>query len=252
MFRTSVVVVFMVGLMLVAVTKEEKGTFDDQDVQKRSKRPLMITARSCLDHLKNGKTKSNYYPIVTPKGSQMVYCDLESERGSAWTLVLSYSARYRNKKNIAPFKYGLTRDLPVNSKSPNFNMYRMSHAQMKNIQSQSTHWRVTCNNHVDYRDYVRVKFRDLDPLKFIGGAQCKKVEYINVRGHVGIGVTAAFWQYYHEMLHHDSDVNSCQFGRSVGAVGSEDNFGLYKSINRKFRCTRDDSSTTNTWFGGYL
>ena len=168
---------------------------------------------------------------------------------------MSYQLRYTNQDNIAPFKKPLNMSIPINEKSPNYNMYRMTLTQMSNIKSHSTHWRVTCNTAwVDYVDYLRVRFDDLDPLTFIGNGVCKKVEYINVRGHVGIGVTAAFWQVANkEILHHDSSVSHCSFGRpSGGYVPSEDNFGFYKDINRRFRCAQGDSSTTNMWFGAYL
>ncbi|KAK3738868.1 hypothetical protein QZH41_004142, partial [Actinostola sp. cb2023] len=233
---------------------EMKGSIRIKDKSGHKAKPntkVIQSPKSCLDHLKNGETRTKHYLITTPSGQQTVYCDLTSERGSAWTLVLSYAMRYRFKSNISTFKFGLTRDLPVNSKTPNFYMYRMTRAQMKNIKSQSTHWRVTCSYYVDYRDYLRVKFADLDPLTFIGGGVCKKVEYINVRGHVGIGVTAAFWQYNHEMLHHDSSINRCQFGNSPNASSSEDNFGFYASVNKKFRCTAHEGSTSNMWFGSY-
>ncbi|XP_031559360.1 uncharacterized protein LOC116295620 isoform X4 [Actinia tenebrosa] len=211
-------------------------------------------ARSCLDHLKKGESGAKVFTIITPKGPQEVFCDLRSEAGSAWTLVMSYQLQYSNKSNIAPFQKPLNLNLPVNVKSPNYNMYRMTLDQMTNIKSHSTHWRVTCNSAwVDYNDYLRVRFADLDPLTFIGGGVCKKVEFINVRGHVGIEVTAAFWQIANkEILHHDSSASHCSFGPSQGYAPSEDNFGFYKNINKKFRCSGGFSSTTNMWFGAYL
>jgi hypothetical protein len=205
--------------------------------------------------LRNGETGAKNFIITAPGGQQEVYCDLKSEPGSAWTLVLSHRMEYRYNDKIAPFKKPLNMNLPVNEKTPNFFMYRMTHAQMTNLKSKSTHWRITCNAYgvsVDYRDYVRAKFADFDPLTFIGVGVCKKVEYINIRGHVGIGVTAAFWQKTNrEILHHDSSSNSCQFGSSPGYTPSEDNFGYYSSINKQFACSMHAFSTSSLWFGGY-
>ena len=113
-----------------------------------------------------------------------VFCDLESEPGAAWTLVLSHAMEYRHKDTIAPFKKPLNMNLPVNELSPNWKMYRMSLGQMTSLKSQSTHWRVTCSfpqYRVDYRDYLRVKFSSLDPLTFIGREVCRKVSVENIK-----------------------------------------------------------------------
>ncbi|XP_031566897.1 uncharacterized protein LOC116301872 isoform X2 [Actinia tenebrosa] len=235
----------------IKINGQGKSEKSQEKPEQNSKIP---TPRSCLDHLKNGETRAKVYTIMTPKGPQEVFCDLRSEPGSAWTLVLSHRMEYRNKDTIAPFKKPLTMNIPVNEKSPNYNMYRMTRDQMTNIKSQSTHWRVTCNGaFVDYRDYLRVRFADLDPLTFNGAGVCKKVEYINVRGHVGIEVTVPFWQMANRyILHHDSSARKCSFGASAGYVSSEDNFGFYGKINRKFRCSSSDYTTSNMWFGASL
>ena len=94
---------------------------------------------------------------------------------------------------------------------------------------------------------------DFDIVDFIGVGQCKKVEIINIRGHVGMNVTVQFWQGLNEWtLHTDSSYKSCQFDAKNGSVNSEDNFGFYDSINGKFRCTEASTSTTQWWFGGHL
>ncbi|XP_031559364.1 uncharacterized protein LOC116295622 [Actinia tenebrosa] len=241
--------------LFLAVLMISGMTFSVSFGQKANKRNR--PARSCLDHLKRGETGSQVLTITTSNGPQQVLCDFKSEPGSAWTLVLSHQMEYRHKDTIAPFKQPLNTNLPVNEKSPNYNVYRMTLDQMTNIKSNSTHWRVTCNGAwVDYRDYLRVRFADLDPLTFMGSGVCKKVEYINVRGHVGIEVTVPFWQLannnYNEILHHDSSASRCSFGATPGYISSEDNFGLYRFINPKFRCSASESSTSSMWFGAYL
>lgn len=126
---------------------------------------------------------------------------------------------------------------------------------MLSIESQSTLWRITCSLDrygVDYRDYARAKISNFDPLTFSGnrkGGKCKNLEFINVRGHECRDCSSAWWQETNMMLHHDSSVNFCDFGKTSGGVENEDNFGYYKVTNPQFRCTANNDSTTNYWFG---
>ena len=126
---------------------------------------------------------------------------------------------------------------------------------MNAIKRKSTHWRSTCQfpkYTLHYCDYVRARFQDFDIMAFNGSGICKKVEYINIRGHSGSKVTAPFWQNDQIPLHTDSTVTGCQFNASSGAVGNEDNFGHYESTNTAFRCTQSNAATTQYWFGGKL
>ena len=178
---------------------------------------------------------------------------MTSEPGSAWTLVMSYALK---NKNVGQFGANgqMQNNLPVNEDSPNWNLYRMTLTQMNHLKSQSTHWRVTCSfptHKVDYTDYVRANFTDFDIMTFRGFGICKKVEYINIRGHQCAQCTSTWWQ-DNEAAHLDSTFTSCQFLPTQGSVSSEDNFGLYSYYNNKFRCSAGPPSTTNWWFGGYL
>ena len=128
---------------------------------------------------------------------------------------------------------------------------------MTSLQNHSTHWRATCNHptdKIDFRDYLRGNFKDFDIVDFLGSGTCKKVEYVNIRGHVGTHLTVNFWQELNAwFLHIDSEYNSCQFtAMNTGAVFSEDNFGHYHSFNPTFRCTKGTQSTTQWWFGSHL
>ncbi|XP_046844592.1 uncharacterized protein LOC124438471 [Xenia sp. Carnegie-2017] len=152
------------------------------------------------------------------------YCDLTSEPGSAWTLVMSYALK--NKLTNSLQSRTFQQNVPINERSPNWDIYRMSNSQMNYMKSQSTHWRVTCSypkNKVDYIDYVRSKFSDLDVMTF-SGSDISIIE---------------------------SSVSGCQFDARIGSVYSEDNFGYYGVFNNKFRCTENQVSTTNWWFGAY-
>ena len=145
---------------------------------------------------------------------------------------------------------------PVNENAQNWNLYRLSLTRMQSLQAHSTNWRATCSyptHGVDFRDYVRGNFKDFNIVDFLGIRQCKKVEYINIRGHKGTSLTAKFWQIANSsMLHIDSSQSGCQFNPTSGSMSNEDNFGYYGSINSKFRCTEGNHSTTQWWFGAHL
>ena len=187
----------------------------------------------------------------------MTYCDLASEPGAAWTLVISWTS---SLKTLPQFRSkSFMQDAPVNENTPNWYSYRQILARMKNIRSRSTHWRATCSFNqvgaIDYRDYIRGKFSDFDIMAFSGRGVCFPVEYVNIRGHAaGKDTTVLFWQVQDSgFLHPDSSSShGCEFKPNVRAVTSEDNFGLYSDVNVQFRCTAGDNSTTQWWFGGYV
>lgn len=53
--------------------------------------------RSCVDHLRNGANRCGYYEIYDAAGNRFtVYCDMETEPGAAWTLVVSWSFKYKD------------------------------------------------------------------------------------------------------------------------------------------------------------
>ena len=158
---------------------------------------------------------------------------------------------------LAPFRsVPFNENSPVNENAQNWNLYRLSLVRMRSLQSHSTHWRATCSyptHGVDFRDYVRGNFKDFNIVDYIGEGQCKRVEFVNIRGHIGMNLTATFWQKTgSDGLHIDTGSTSCQFNPSSGAVQGEDNFGLYRHTNPTFRCSKDDQSTTQWWFGSHL
>ena len=202
--------------------------------------------------------ENGFYLLFDDQGQRyLAYCDLASEPGAAWTLVISWT---RSLKNLPQFRSkSFVQDAPVNENTPNWYSYRQTLARMKNIRSRSTHWRATCSFNmveaIDYRDYIRGRFRDFDIMAFSGKGVCFPVEYVDIRGSTaGKGTTLPFFQGQdREFLHTDSTFTGCEFKPNVSsAVASEDNFGLYNDVNVKFRCTVGDYSTTQWWFGGYL
>ena len=105
----------------------------------------------------------------------------------------------------------------------------------------------------DYKDYVRGGYKDIDITAFRGSDQCKKVEYIDIRGHVGYCTMVSFGQEKNKyMLVTDSSLHNCFYGGAPGGVPEEDNFGYYLSTDKQFKRTSDPSATTQFWFGGYV
>lgn len=212
-----------------------------------------------MDYLKRGILKSGFY-LLYDNDDQLytAFCDLLSEPGSAWTLVVSWvTAKY---KELPYFKNkAFTEDAPINEDSPNFQIYRQTFDRMISIQEHSTHWRATCNvyqytTRIDYQDYLRGKFSDFDIMYFTGTYTCQPVEYINILGNVGgSGTTVAFWQssgtYF---LHIDSSNTSCEY-RPIPETTRVDYFGYYgDGLSSEFSCSQSDYTTTQWWFGGYL
>eukprot|EP00795_Rhopilema_esculentum_P001043 gene1043-15373_t len=126
---------------------------------------------------------------------------------------------------------------------------------MMRIRNTSTHWRGTCNAGKRQNttvDSIRVALKELDPPNFNGADECKKVEYVNIRGIEGYNVSVTFWQVTNIMLHVDSSETGCSFNATKGSVFSEDNFGYYLNSNPKFSCTESKNATTQIWFGEIL
>lgn len=147
-------------------------------------------AKSCLEYMHAGRRYSGNYNIFDLKGfSYPVYCDLTSERKAAWTLFMSgLSGRTPSAAGTAGLfsKVPLFVDKPTSELNPNWNAFRLSLSHLKQLRSRSSHWRITCsfqNDGLVLQDYVRAKVVDFDPIDFEGEGICKKVEYINVRGH---------------------------------------------------------------------
>ena len=117
-------------------------------------------------------------------------------------------------------------------------------------------WRAACSfpkyKSDIYRDYVRVRIKELDILTFNAEGACKKVDHINIRGHKASNITVPFWQSASFSFHTDSTKERCKFNAARDSVNSEDNFGFYHKVNPNFRCTESEDSTTQYWFGGHI
>ena len=210
---------------------------------------------SCVEYGQQGAYKDGIYKIYDNDGNSFpAYCDLKSEPSIARTLVMSLS---KENRLISAFRNAVLQiNAQENDNSPNWDRYRLSLERMRSLQVHSTHWRATCSYPtygIDYRDYIRGNFKDFNIVDFLGNGECKRVEYVDIRGHNGTNLKVPFWQQKNSwILHVISKSHRCEFSASVGAVDSEDNFGFYAEMNQKFRCTQADNSTTQWWFGAHL
>ena len=212
--------------------------------------------KSCVEYGQQGVYKDGVYKIYDNGGNSFpAYCDLRSEPGIAWTLIMSWSTenRFISAFHNTPLRFNAAE----NENSPNWDRYRLSLERMRSEQVHSTHWRATCSyptHGIDFRDYLRGNFKDFNIIDFLGSGTCKRVEYINIRGYKGTNLTAPFWQLLNTFtLHIDSTFTHCEFNAaSTGAVSTEDNFGYYGSFNTNFRCTQGTQSTTQWWFGALV
>ena len=208
--------------------------------------------RSCLEHFKNGGKTSGQYTILDYNNDERtVYCDMESEPGSIWTLVMSFS---RENKDQLPFlstpMYGKS---PKKARKPNWLVYRMGFLEMSKIKNNSTLWRITCS-FPQYgvnisKDYVRAAFTDFDLMSNFW-EECKKVSHISVMGQSCSECTAQWWQGASYAPHIAAvQVDPCDIKSDKSGYYY---FGSYHNYNPAFRCTESPNSTTNYWFGSYV
>lgn len=206
---------------------------------------------TCHELRAKGISSSGLYDLSSPGNIPIpCYCDFDSENGSSWTLIESFSlannAQFRNLTFSHPHHV-------IKQNQPNGEAYSMSNRRIKLIRTFSTHWRSTCNYFTEgvvYTDYVRARLEENDLLVNAGGinGSCAKYDFISIRGGTCANCTALTFHQNH--FHIDSYSDACEFdGRSHGAYEGEDNFGFYSVINPAFRCTTFQNSTTQFWIG---
>ena len=147
----------------------------------------------------------------------------------------------------------------INGDVPNWQAYLIERPSLLWLTGHSTHWRATCQYNIDgtvYTDYLRASFEVFDIIRDVPTVveTCRPYDYVNIRENKCVNCTARTWYYKGVWpLHIDSDLTgSCDFDGSDtdAAIAWEDNFGLYATINTKFRCTSSSDATTQFWIGG--
>ena len=213
--------------------------------------------RSCKDLATNGVKASGMNNVYDYENkSFQIYCDFDSEPGRAWALIQSYSLE--NNGLFKDKRFGVDSPVHENDATINWKAYRLSLPRMRSIASVSTHLRATCNfpdEGLVFTDYARAKLEGHD-LFGIWQAQCRSYEVMNIRGIECKECTVGTWQMEQETWHVSSQfskgVAGCEFDGEAGAVGGEQNFGLYDQFNVKFRCTSSPSSATQHWLGSEI
>ena len=171
-------------------------------------------------------------------------------------MITSYSFGNRAQIQGKPF----FNDVSISETTPNWNLYRLSKARMLSIQSQSSHWRASCNYQTDgvvFTDYARASFSQVDPLT-LKTHECRKLKFVNIRGSECFGCSISVVQ---DDFIHDFAIPSwygqykgpnCEFRNAAGAVDYEYSFGSYFYYNTAHRCAATTVSTTQYWFGGSI
>ena len=199
-------------------------------------------------------TQSGVHLLFDPTTDSLyeVFCDFTSADGFVWTVVDSFN--FSNKNEFADKAF--YKDYPVNQGAFTWNRFRLSWSRMNAIAKHSTHVRATCNFNTDglkYTDYLRATLGDINVMRFFGD-QCKRFEYISIRGFDCNHCTAWFAQGDSWHPHVDSyygQIRGCRL-INLGAVsspGGEDDFGLYETVNPVHRCSSSGNCTTQWWFG---
>ncbi|XP_067027020.1 uncharacterized protein [Acropora muricata] len=210
---------------------------------------------SCKEQLqRNPESVSGLYQLFDEETNSLFdeFCDFTSEVGFLWSLVESFSLANKGDFRRQPF----FNDYPVNQENFDWSRFRLSLSRMNKSALQSSHLRVTCNFNIDglnYTDYMRTTLLEIDimNLRSIG---CKRHEYINIRGYGCYNCTTHFHQgrrFHGHVDSHNSPREGCEafFPGTVAEPGGEDNFGVYDTVNPVHRCTANENSTTQWWFG---
>ena len=169
--------------------------------------------------------------------------------------MLSYALKYNHFFKTTPFYL----DDPLNQSSPNWDLYRLSLPRMKTVRGSSRYWRVSCNygdHGIDRRDYAISKWTDIDLLN-LNGAGCRRFVYIDVHGshcsncttwvHQGLAGSRMFL-----VAVPFGKTQGCDLSAERGSGLYDESFGYYMATNPHFRCTANNESTTQFWFGGTI
>ena len=179
-----------------------------------------------------------------------VYCHFDSD-GGAWTLVQSASFANHNDSNSA-FKKPLKTDSPISPNALIWSGYRLSKARMQSIYKNSSHLRFTCDfekvDDVHDTDYLQMPFpnTDLTEHKFNKTTIPKYHGQINEEDLQNC--TVQLRQSNKKGLHVRINRDSCTF---VLKKPCDDfhYFSYYPCLEQTHRCTQNENSTSQLWFG---
>ena len=215
-----------------------------------------LKTKGCQDIEERGGRTSRRYTILDHDDKPLkVYCDFHAELGHVWTLVQSYSLSNNHiYRSVSLYDYQASASF--NSDKPNWNSYLVSPVHLRYLRNNSTHVRFTCNYSTDgnvYTDYARASLNEHFDLlvRPKRNGDCVMYDYVNIRGINCTNCTAGTYRQNHA-VHIDSYLSKsrgCDFNGRPNSVKYEDNFGYYAKVNSAFRCTSNQQSTTQVWFG---
>ena len=161
---------------------------------------------------------------------------MKSELDTAWTMVMSWTPV--NRRLSAFFKIPFKYNSPQNEDALNWDLYRLSLARMRLLQTHSTHWRATCSyptHGIDFRDYLLgISLENASARTW--NTTTSGNTWVRIWRRLS-GKKLNTWT-----LHTDSTHTHSQFKTAIfGAASSEDNFGWYgDGISNKFSCPQGD------------
>ena len=217
-----------------------------------------ILARTCASYA-NFPDRPNGYAVKTIYARDdtpyKVFCFFTPTE--IRTLVMSYSI-----SNAPTMRsHSLKDNVPFNEDSPNWALYRLSKTRMNDIKTPSSQWYYTCNFDSESwqsRDSLQVSFDKNNILNYdisTAGNECRRVTYVNIKGHECNDCLVGMTQTTEEIFRIDNDQVHCGgelSGVSVKSCSTSgitaSYFGYYKCYEMNFRCTATSSSTTQLWF----
>ena len=209
-----------------------------------------------------GSRKTGLHKIVDPNGAlYKVYCHFDSD--GAWTLVQSFSFAERTVTN-SKFETPLTTDTPVRySAQPDWNAYRLGKARIQRINVNSNYVRFTCGfenvANVNQTDYLQISLEELETKDFT--TYSPDTEMSSYRGKINeIDLRGCKIKLHQDnkCFHvHVEAKSGCAFvpaGKPSGCnkFNYFSEFGKAACIVSTHRCTQDQTSTSQLWFGTSL
>ena len=172
------------------------------------------------------------------------------------TLVMSFTRDNYGYMKPHPFK----NDAPMSKDVPNWSLYRLSVRRMRAVRDDSSQWYFTCNYDTEswqLQDSMHGSFAESNIMTYDSsttGNICRKVKYVNIRGHECHNCEIGMTQETGVMFHVKNNQVNC--GGDLSGVSSMScssgtpvmYFGYYSCRNLNFRCTKTGQSTTQLWF----
>ncbi len=180
-----------------------------------------------------------------------VYCHFDSD-GGAWTLVQSASYANHTRSENA-FTKPLTKDRPLISQNAlTWSGYRLSKARMQSIYTNSAHLGFTCDfekvDDVHEMDYLQMPFPNTDIIKDKFNKTTISRYHAQINEDDLQNCTVELRQGGQKGLHVRIKGDSCAFVPNNPCKDFH-YFTYYPCLEQTHRCTQNENSTSQLWFG---